>query len=144
MPSSWVIFQWLSLQTVHCVVRLLDRSEKFAVLVEPVRLKSPLASEQETERRLNQVAERSRLLWVGALTWRYCARLTDLVSMVRSAHDLQVGVFGLTFDYHRLNSARFGPAEVGRKTTRFLRKLPAPRPTWQTCGERGRWMLLPD
>jgi hypothetical protein len=43
----------LEVQAVHRV----------ACLVEPLRLESPLASEQETEHRLNQVAGCARLLW---------------------------------------------------------------------------------
>ena len=54
----------LQVQAVHRAVRLFDQPEEFAVLVEPLRLKSPSASEQETEHRLNQVAERSSKLWV--------------------------------------------------------------------------------
>jgi hypothetical protein len=52
----------LKVQAVHRVVRLVDQSEELAVLVERLRLKSPLASVQETERRLNQIAECGSLL----------------------------------------------------------------------------------
>ncbi len=47
---------------MHRVVRLIDQSEKLGVLVEPLRLKSDLASVKETEDRLSQVAECRRLL----------------------------------------------------------------------------------
>ncbi len=53
----------LEVQAVHCVVRLLDQSEELALLVERFRLESPLASVQETEHRLNQIAERGGLFW---------------------------------------------------------------------------------
>ena len=51
----------LKVQAVHRVVRLVDQSQELAALVEPLRLESPPAAEQETEHRLNQVAKRSRL-----------------------------------------------------------------------------------
>ena len=49
---------------MHRVARLVDQPEEFAVLVEAFRLESPLTSEQESEHRLNQCAERSRLFGV--------------------------------------------------------------------------------
>ena len=62
----------LEVQAVHRVVRLFDEAEEFAVLVEPLRLKSLSASEQKTEHRLNQLAGRSRLLW---------GKWTDMVTL---------------------------------------------------------------
>jgi hypothetical protein len=52
----------LQVQAVHRVVCLVDQAEEFAVLVEALRLESPLASEQETVHWLNQITERGRLL----------------------------------------------------------------------------------
>jgi hypothetical protein len=45
----------LQVQAVHCVVRLLDQPEALGVLIEPLGLKSPLASVQETEHRLREI-----------------------------------------------------------------------------------------
>ena len=53
----------LQVQAVRRVVPLVDQSEELALLVERFRLESALASVQETEHRLYQVAERRRLLW---------------------------------------------------------------------------------
>jgi hypothetical protein len=52
----------LKVQAVHRVVRLLDQSEEFVALIEPLRLESPLALVQETEHRLNQIAKCGSLL----------------------------------------------------------------------------------
>jgi hypothetical protein len=41
---------------------LVDQPEEFAVLVEALYVKSPIAPVQETEHRLNQIAECGRLL----------------------------------------------------------------------------------
>jgi hypothetical protein len=56
------------MHAVHCVAPVVEQSEEFSVLVEPLRFKSSLVKVQETEYRLDQVAECARLLW-GKVDW---------------------------------------------------------------------------
>ena len=76
---------------MHRVARLVDQPEEFAVLVEAFRLESPLTSEQESEHRLNQCAERSRLFGVMWTDMAILFAITVSVSSV-SAHLLAWGV----------------------------------------------------